>query len=206
MNPQYAQQALANQQRHLMYEQKRKTGPEFCVKHHEANVGFVNREVVCNTCIFEKKLEQVKFVALMSKELRAEYNAAFEQYKSQINSVNGVDPNLVKQRATLLVQRFFSDLSTRVKNLQSGVMSRIRTSDSLKELEKILEQSREFFPDQSKLDNSDHFEREKKLFDEKIGKGRFAYLVKRQQFYYDLINSLDTSSSKMQSTIESSNR
>jgi len=67
----------------------------------------------------------------------------------------------------------------RVKNLQSGVMQRIRTSDSLKELEKILEHSREFFPDQNKMENADHFEREKKLFDEKIGKGRFSYLVKR---------------------------
>jgi hypothetical protein len=63
--------------------------------------------------------------------------------------------------------------------MQSGVMNRIRTSDSLKELEKILEHSREFFPE-NKLDNADHFEREKKLFDEKIGKGRFSYLVKRQ--------------------------
>jgi len=40
---------------------------------------------------------------LMSKELRAEFNAAFEHYKNSINSVNGVDPNLVRQRATLLV-------------------------------------------------------------------------------------------------------
>ena len=76
-------------------------------------------------------------------------------------------------------------------------MTRIRTSDSLRELEKILETSREFFPDK-KLDTADHFEREKKLFDEKIGKGRFSYLVKRQQFYYDLISSLDNSSNKMQ--------
>ena len=116
----------------------------------------------------------------MSKELRAEFNAAFEHYKNSINSVNGVDPNLVRQRATLLVQKFFSDLSSRVRNLQSGVLTRIHNSDSLRELEKILETSKEFFPDQYKNDKSDHFEREKKLFDEKFGKGRFSYLVKRQ--------------------------
>ena len=43
----------------------------------------------------------------------------------------------------------------------------------------------------------DHFEREKRLFDEKIGKGRFAYLVKRQEFYQDLISSLDKSAERM---------
>lgn len=56
-------------------------------------------------------------------------------------------------------------------------MIRIKSSDSLKELEKILENSREFFPNDAK--QQDHFEREKKLFDQKIDKGRFAYLVKR---------------------------
>lgn len=49
----------------------------------------------------------------------------------------------------------------------------------MKELEKIIEQSKDFIPDGSKPGGSDHFEREKRLFDEKIGKGRFAYLVKR---------------------------
>ena len=57
-------------------------------------------------------------------------------------------------------------------------------------------------PDPSK--NGDHFEREKRIFDEKIGKGRFAYLVKRQDFYQDLIQSLDKSSEKMKQTIEKS--
>jgi len=49
---------------------KRHNGMEYCSKHHEANVGFVDREIVCNTCIFEKKLMAVKFTALVSKELR----------------------------------------------------------------------------------------------------------------------------------------
>ena len=64
--------------RHLAFEQKKKTGPEFCPKTNERLVGFINREMVCNTCIFEKKLENVKFVALVCKELKAEYNAVFE--------------------------------------------------------------------------------------------------------------------------------
>ena len=58
-------------------------------------------------------------------------------------------------------------------------MMRIKQSDSLKELEKIIEASKEFIPDAQRAGSIDHFEREKKVFDEKIGKGRFAYLVKR---------------------------
>lgn len=81
-------------------------------------------------------------------------------------------------------------------------MSKIQQSDSLKELERIIEQSREFLPDHTK--SIDHFEREKKIFDEKISKGRFAFLAKRQDFYHELINSIDSSSAKMKLTIDKS--
>jgi len=167
-------------------------------------VGYLenSREVVCNVCIFEKKLMAVKFTALVSKELRAEFNAAFAQYKNGINQINGVDTNLVRQRAAILVQNFFSQIREKVKLLQRQSMSKIQQSESLRELERIIEQSKEFLPDHTR--NGDHFEREKKLFDEKIGKGRFAYLVKRQEFYQDLIQSLDKSSIKMKQTLEQS--
>lgn len=81
-------------------------------------------------------------------------------------------------------------------------MQRIKTSDSLKELEQILEQSREFFPDH--LKNNDNFELEKQRFDEKIQKGRFAYVVKRRDFYEELLQSLDSTSQKMKQTIDQS--
>lgn len=84
----------------------------------------------------------------------------------------------MKQRAAIIVQKFFSNLSAEVKVLQQSVNQRIKSSDSLRELEQILETNREFFPHNSTT-GTDHFEMEKKKFDEKIGKGRFAYLVKR---------------------------
>ena len=83
-----------------------------------------SREVVCNVCIFEKKLMAVKFTALVSKELRAEFNAAFAQYKNGINQINGVDTNLVRQRAAILVQNFFSQIREKVKLLQRQSMSK----------------------------------------------------------------------------------
>jgi hypothetical protein len=63
--------------------------------------------------------------------------------------------------------------------LQSQVNQRIKTSDSLQELEKILENNKELFPQSASQKPNDAFEAEKRKFDEKIHKGRFAYLVKR---------------------------
>lgn len=92
----------------------------------------------------------------------------------------------MKQRAAIIVQRFFNNLSTEVKALQNQVNQKIKTSESLKELEHILESNRELFPTKN-TSQVDAFEFEKKKFDEKITKGRFAYLVKRQEFYEQLI-------------------
>jgi hypothetical protein len=54
---------------------KNRNSPEFCAKHNEANVGFCaeRKEVVCNTCIFEKQMINVKFTALVTKQLRSEF-------------------------------------------------------------------------------------------------------------------------------------
>ena len=64
--------------------------------------------MVCNSDIFDKKLASVKFTALVCKQLRVDYNNSFNEYKKGLNQVNGVDPNIVKQRATILVQKYFS--------------------------------------------------------------------------------------------------
>lgn len=55
---------------------------------------------------------------------------------------------------------------------------KIKESDSLKELERILDENKDLFP-QAQSQGEDRFAEEKRKFDDKIQKGRFAYLVKR---------------------------
>ena len=116
-------------------------GPEFCQNCNEINVGFIHdtREIVCNNCIFKKKLQGVRFITLVCKDLRTEFNKTFNQFNQQVNNVKNVDPELVKQRATILVQKFFAQVREKVKHLQRESMHKIQQSDSLKELEKIIE-------------------------------------------------------------------
>ena len=44
------------------------------------------------------------------------------------------------------------------------------------------------------------------LFDQKIQNGRFASVIKRQEFYKQLLDSLDTNCSKMKQTIDLSSQ
>ena len=48
---------------------------ERCPKHGEINVGYLleSGRVVCNKCIYEEKLEKIKFIALVSKELNSKF-------------------------------------------------------------------------------------------------------------------------------------
>jgi hypothetical protein len=60
-------------------ESRKMVGPEFCPKYGEVLVGYVpeTRELVCNSCIFNKKLQNVRFISMVCKELKVEYNKAF---------------------------------------------------------------------------------------------------------------------------------
>ena len=84
-------------------------------------------------------------------------------------------------------------------------MVKIKNSESLRQLEKILDGSKEYFSvagEPGSQAKQDQFEKEKMLFDQKIQNGRFASVIKRQEFYKQLLDSLDTNCSKMKQTID----
>ena len=98
-------------------EARKAMKPEYCPKTGEAIVGYIEDtgELVCNTCIFKRQLQKVKYTALVSRDLRGEFNGAFEQYRSGVTAVNGVDADLVKQKAAILVQNFFSQIKEKLR-------------------------------------------------------------------------------------------
>jgi hypothetical protein len=63
----------------MRQQQPRRNQQEYCVRHNEPNVGFCpdQKQLVCNTCIFEKSLMNVKFTALVSKQLKGEFQQTF---------------------------------------------------------------------------------------------------------------------------------
>ena len=81
-------------------------------------------------------------------------------------------------------------------------MENIRNSENLKNLEQTLERSREFI--QVDPSQPDHYEREKRIFDDKVSKGRYAFVVKRREFYNNLIDNLEKSRQKINVTIDQS--
>ena len=82
--------------------------------------------------------------------------------------------------------------------MRTEVNQRVKESTSLKELETLIEQNQDYFGENPGAD----LVKEKQKFDEKLEKGRFATIVKRQQYYKDLIASLEKADTHMKKTIE----
>lgn len=154
--------------------------------------------------------QQIKFTALVTKQLKSEFDHAFTQFKQSRGQVTDCDPDIQKQRAAILVHKFFENVHSAVKALHGEVSAKIKNSQSLRELEQLLEENRELFPQQQTTQSGqtacaqDRFQMEKLKFDEKVAKGRFAYVVKRSAFYEQLMSSIDTNSARMRQTVEKS--
>ena len=80
---------LMNPQSQVMAAQKMMRTPqtELCVKHGETNVAYneKTKEIYCNSCIFEKKVSELKFTAIVVKELKEKFAREFLKYKESMS-------------------------------------------------------------------------------------------------------------------------
>lgn len=170
---------------------------ELCPKYGQPLVAYdeKSKEFFCNQAIFEKKIQGLKFTALVVKELKKKFHNEYEKYRESMTEMDQNNPELVKQQVRSMISEFFVGLKQKVRELQGNVMENIKNSENLKNLEQTLEKSKEFI--QLDPTQPDHFEREKQIFDEKLKKGRYAYVVKKRDFYNNLIENLEKSRQKI---------
>lgn len=73
-----------------MMGQKVPSKDERCPVTGEVIVGYIPEtgRMVCNTCIYNEKLEKIKFIALVSKELNFKFQHAFNDYKESISKLD----------------------------------------------------------------------------------------------------------------------
>ena len=81
-------------------------------------------------------------------------------------------------------------------------MDKIRNSQSLAELEQILDESKEYF------DNSkpDMFKIEKAKFDDKISNGKYSQVVSRKDYYETMIQNVYTTCKELEGIYQESSK
>jgi len=117
-------------------------------KYNEPIVGYIEStgRFVCNTEIYQEKLkDQVKFIALISKELNGRFMGAFQEHSENVKKLEQLDPDKIKMKFRSMTSTFFAQLKENLNNQRLEVLQQIQNSKGLHNLETILEGSKEFF-------------------------------------------------------------
>lgn len=59
----------------------------------------------------------VRFTALLSKQLKTDFEECFSYYKQNLKPGKTAEPNTLKQKAAVVCQKFFGKLQNEVKLL-----------------------------------------------------------------------------------------
>lgn len=135
----------------------------------------------------KQESSSVMFTPLITKQLKRNFDAAYASYKESRGDVAEVEPEYVKEFVKQRLTQFFDELRAQVKACKESVTEKIRNSQSLQELEKLVEVNKDLFDEQV----GEVFKQQKDKFDDKISKYRFAGIINRKQIYEDLMTKID---------------
>lgn len=144
---------------------------------------------------------QPMFIALITRDLKRKFDSQYMQYKDSLCDVAEVDPKNVKALMFTQVQDFFTNVRTHVKQVRHEINSRVKSSKALTDLEILIAHNEEYMGANAGVDLT----REKEQFDQKLARGRYASVVKRQEYYNSVIKILDEASAHMQETLNEAN-
>jgi hypothetical protein len=184
---------------------------EMCEKHKQYKVAYepISGQQMCNQCLFEMqsvKTETVQepqkmFTALITRDLKRKFDKEYKQYKDSLCDVAEVDPTNVKTLMVNQVTDFFANVRNQVTVVRTEIKERVKTSKALTDLEVLISQNEEYMGPNAGLDLA----KEKDLFDQKLARGRYATVVKRQEYYNSVIKILKDASDHMQKTLKDAN-
>ena len=98
------------------------------------------------------------------------------RYKKNLSDTSDMEVSIVKEQMISQVKEYFTHMKSQVTLMRTEVNQRVAQSTSLKKLELLIDGNQEYFGDHAGSDLA----KEKEKFDQKLERGRFAGIVKRQ--------------------------
>ena len=97
----------------------------------------------------------------MTRDLKTRFDGLYKQYKDGLCDVSEINHKNVKELLEVQAKMFFANVRSRVGECRLEVNRRVRESEALRQLEKLVERNTEYFGDNAGA----MLENEKKLFD-----------------------------------------
>ena len=169
---------------------------ELCPIHHVEYVAYDQEsgQTLCNGCIYDKKYDHLVFNAVVAKKLQAVYDEKFAQYKKSLQRMQGVSSDLIASQLQGSMQSFFGNLKAHIQSIHQDVLSRLRNSKNLRELEDILKSAESYFNDSQ----TQSFKMEKDRFEQTISQGKYAMVAINKCHYDRVISKLDNEASRLE--------
>ena len=70
--------------------------------------------MVTNAEIFQGKLQNVKFIALVAKELNGRFVQTWNEYNGTIAKIDQLDPEVIRRKFRQMIHEFFKQLKQRL--------------------------------------------------------------------------------------------
>ena len=159
-------------------------------------------QLLTNLDLYAWDYENVRFTSTIVKKLKQLFDVKFEEYRSSVHKMNDISSDTITNNLKLNVQNFFKALWDSIGNVKDWVMDKIWMSQSLAELEQILDESKEYF-DTSK---PDMYKIEKAKFDDKIMNGKYSQVVSWKAYYETMIQNINATCKELAQIYTESNK
>ncbi|CDW74940.1 UNKNOWN [Stylonychia lemnae] len=179
-----------------------------CQRHNERKVALdqLTNQQICNKCLFENqkiKLENSQnqnplFTPLITKDIKKRYDQQLAIYKDNLQKVQFIQEDYVKQKLTSEVQNYFKELKHQLTLIQTQLNNKIQSSESLKQLEDLMEKNKDLFSEKA----GSQFYQIKSQFDGKIERSRFSSIITHKEFYKSILEKVDLSIVDMNQTFD----
>jgi endonuclease III len=154
----------------------------------------VTGELLTNVSIFEKKSENLVFIAVVAKRLQELYTEKFAQYKESLSRMQGLSSKLVSTKLQESMKDFFANLKGHIRRIQTQTIADLHNSKNIQEINHILKSYEKFFCDKQ----TQAFVNKRDEFLDSIRNGQFTTIAMNKTHYDDIIQKLDEESHKLE--------
>ena len=170
---------------------------ELCPLHpSEMYVAYDNSQqrLVCNQCIYqsdclslENAMSQLSFTSYLAGNLKDLFDSKFSAYRASLDSMQQIAPTQITKHLESTVDSFFKAIESQIKRVENQTLLRIRNSNNLADLEKLLANCEPSFGHADEKT----YELARQEIDSAVKRGSYSEVVGKKDVYEGLMTSMN---------------
>jgi hypothetical protein len=144
-------------------------------------------------------MENLSFTSYVASNLKDLFDEKFANYKHSLSEMSAIAPQVISTTLESTVNKFFTSIDSQIATVEQSVLSKIHQSTNLRQLEELLNTSKEGFG----LDLEKLYDENRQEIDGFVNKGCYSTVVSKKDKYEELIQKMLSNNDSMKGTVES---